>query len=147
MYQQGLTVIIKKGKHESIVDCIPLRIASELLSLNFYPVNRPRLLLTYFKILLHLMIKYYSKSMTISLWNFTEIHQQPAFRCFQASSQDGSVYVWRAIDTAADPQKDGRDDAKEHLIEGAHKRAPSTGLQMYRNTGKSSFKGLHQWEF
>ena len=46
-----MTVIIKKGKHESIVDsfCPPLRIASELLSLNFYPVNTPRLFLTYFK--------------------------------------------------------------------------------------------------
>ena len=80
------------------------------------------------------MYKLYLKSVT----NFTL--KQPAFRCFQASSQDGSVYVWRAIDTAADPQKDGRDDAKEHLIEGAHKRAPSTGLQMYKNTGKSSLK-------
>ena len=48
----------------------------------------------------------------------------------------------RAIDTAADPQKDGRDDAKEHLIEGAHKRAPTTGLHTYRNIRESSFKCL-----
>ena len=39
----------------------------------------------------------------------------------------------RAIDTAADPQKDGRDDAKEHLIEGGQKRAPTTGLHTCRH--------------
>ena len=142
MYKQGLTVIIKKGKHESIVDsfCPPLRIASELLSLNFYPVNTPRLFLTYFK--KKTLIEFHFK---ILLHFFTEIHQPPAL----SGVSTGPCFIpkWiciclRAIDTAADPQKDGRDDAREHLIEGGHKRAPTTGLHTYRNIRESSFKCL-----
>ena len=84
----------------------------------------------HFKILLHF---------------FTEIHQPPAL----SGVSTGPCFIpkWiciclRAIDTAADPQKDGRDDAKEHLIEDGHKRAPTTGLHTYRNIRISSFKCL-----
>ena len=73
-----------------------LNLISAIKSANYYHSPAPRSYPTQnpwlnFTSKFCLMYKLYLKSVTN--FTFTEIHQQPAFRCFQASSQDGSVYV------------------------------------------------------